>query len=76
MKIDISLSKEDGFSVISEEDRCQRSNKEFWYKKRNLILDKIHSIDIGSVTNKELLLAILEMNTKIYWEIRKLNEAN
>jgi hypothetical protein len=74
MKIDVSLSTEDWKDVVSEKERSRISSKEFWYKKRNYILDKIHNTNLSSVTEKELLLAILEMNTKVYWELRKLNE--
>lgn len=69
--ININLSIQDLENIIPENERANKSKKEFWYAKRNEVINCIENIDLENTTEKELLQAILMMQSKIYWELRK-----
>jgi hypothetical protein len=69
--IDVNLTTDEWEEIISSEERSKKSEKQFWFAKRNYIINMLENLDLEQVTEKELLHANLMFLAKIYWEDRK-----
>jgi hypothetical protein len=72
--INVNLSETDVETLLPPEERSEKSQREFWFIKREESLSRVQNVNLEITTEKELLLAVLELNTKLYWELRKINE--